>query len=58
MLSGIVGFRMEIEDYSRAEFKLGQERSEADRQGIVKHLATARGERSLHDLTESFYQRK
>jgi transcriptional regulator len=57
MLSGIVGFRMEIA-LLEGKFKLGQERSEADRQSIVKHLATARGERSLHDLTESFYQRK
>jgi transcriptional regulator len=57
MLSGIVGFRMEIE-LLEGKFKLGQERSETDRQSILKHLATARGERSLHDLTESFYQLK
>jgi transcriptional regulator len=56
MLSGIVGFEMEIE-LLEGKFKLGQERSEADRAGILTHLQKARGERSLHDLTESFYKR-
>jgi predicted FMN-binding regulatory protein PaiB len=40
------------------KFKLGQERPEADRQGILKYLEKARPERSLHDLTESFYRQK
>jgi transcriptional regulator len=57
MLSGIIGFQMQIERLE-GKFKLGQERSEADRQGILKNLQKARGERSLHDLTESFYKRK
>jgi transcriptional regulator len=57
MLSGIIGFQMEIERLE-GKFKLGQERSEGDRQGILKNLEKARGERSLHDLTESFYKRK
>jgi transcriptional regulator len=57
MLSGIIGFQMQIE-LLEGKFKLGQERSEADRQGILKNLQKARGERSLHDLTESFYKRK
>jgi transcriptional regulator len=57
MLTGIIGFQMQIE-LLEGKFKLGQERSEADRQGILKNLQKARGERSLHDLTESFYKRK
>ena len=57
MLSNIIGFQMQIE-LLEGKFKLGQERSEADRQGILKNLQKARGERSLHDLTESFYRRK
>jgi transcriptional regulator len=57
MLTGIIGFQMEIE-LLEGKFKLGQERSAGDREGILKNLTKARGERSLHDLTESFYQRK
>jgi transcriptional regulator len=57
MLSGIVGFEMRIE-LLEGKFKLGQDRSEADRQGVVSHLQKARGDRSLYDLTDSFYKRK
>ena len=57
MLGGIVGFEMPIE-LLEGKFKLGQDRSEADRQGILSHLEKARGERSLYDLTAGFYQRK
>ena len=57
MLTGIVGFEMPIE-LLEGKFKLGQDRSEADRQGILSHLEKARGERSLYELTASFYQRK
>jgi transcriptional regulator len=57
MLSGIIGFQMQI-DLLEGKFKLGQDRTEADRQGILKNLPTARREPSLHDLTESFYKRK
>lgn len=57
MLSGIIGFEMPIE-LLEGKFKLGQERSEGDRQGILGHLAKARADRTLHDLTEGFYKRK
>ncbi len=57
MLANIVGFDMRIE-LLEGKFKLGQERPEADRQGILKYLEKARPERSLHDLTESFYRQK
>jgi predicted FMN-binding regulatory protein PaiB len=42
----------------KGKFKLGQERPEPDKQGILKYLQTARGERTLHDLTERFYKQK
>jgi len=57
MLSGIVGFEMPIERLE-GKFKLGQDRTEGDRQGILNYLRKARGERSLYSLTESFYQQK
>jgi transcriptional regulator len=57
MLANIVGFDMRIE-LLEGKFKLGQERPEADRQGILKYLQTARPERSLHDLTENFYRQR
>jgi transcriptional regulator len=57
MLPRIIGFQMEVE-LLEGKFKLGQERSAADREGILKNLKTARGGRSLRDLTENFYQRK
>lgn len=57
LITGIIGFEMEIE-LLEGKFKLGQERSEGDRAGVLKNLqSAARKERSLHDLTESFYQR-
>ena len=56
MLGGIVGFEMQIESLE-GKFKLGQERSDADKQGLLEHLGQARRrERSLHDLTASFLQ--
>ena len=57
MLANIVGFDMRVE-LLEGKFKLGQERPEADRQGILKYLQTARPERSLRDLTQNFYGQK
>ncbi|HEX3745421.1 MAG TPA: FMN-binding negative transcriptional regulator [Bryobacteraceae bacterium] len=57
MLANIVGFDMRVE-LLEGKFKLGQERPDGDREGILKYLETARAERSLHDLTKSFYARK
>jgi transcriptional regulator len=57
MLGGIIGFEMQIERLE-GKFKLGQERSEADRQSILSHLQTGHGTRSLRELTASFYKRK
>ena len=56
MLGGIVGFEMQIESLE-GKFKLGQERSDADKQGLLEHLGQAkRRERSLHDLHREFLQ--
>lgn len=58
MMQGISPFEMEI-DAIEGKFKLGQERSEADRQGVLEHLKSgAYKEQSLYDLTRVFYQRK
>jgi transcriptional regulator len=56
MIAGIVGFEMQIEQLE-GKFKLGQERTEADKEGILRNLRSARAGRSLYDLTTGFYQR-
>jgi len=55
MISGIVGFKMPIESLE-GKFKLGQERSDADRAGILKHLADEPQDRSIREFTVSFYR--
>lgn len=58
MMKGIVPFSMEITAIE-GKFKLGQERAEGDRQGVVQQLATARPhERTLRELTMAFYARQ
>jgi transcriptional regulator len=56
MIAQIIGFEMEIE-VLEGKFKLGQERSEADKEGVLKGLQSARAARSIHDFTDSFYRR-
>jgi transcriptional regulator len=56
MMKGIVPFSMEIEAIE-GKFKLGQERSAGDRQGVLEHLPTAKPhERTLPELTAAFYK--
>ena len=56
LLPNIVPFQIEIEALE-GKFKLGQERSEGDRQSILPHLQKQEyRERSLYDLTEAFYK--
>jgi len=57
LIAGILAFELAIE-LLEGKFKLGQDRSEADKQGILNHLRTAPAERSLHDLTAAFYERQ
>jgi Transcriptional regulator len=56
MLGGIIGFEMQIE-MLEGKFKLGQERSEQDKQGIVKNLQAAKPDQSIGDFTAGFYER-
>lgn len=56
LITGIIGFEMEIEKLE-GKFKLGQERSEADKQGVLTHLKSSKPERSIYDLTAAFYER-
>jgi transcriptional regulator len=56
LMAGIIGFEMEI-DRLEGKFKLGQERSESDRERILRHLRSAKPERPIDDLTASFYER-
>ena len=57
MLNGIVGFSLGIE-LLEGKFKLGQERSAADRESLLKHLADARQPRGLRELAAGFYERQ
>jgi transcriptional regulator len=57
MMQGISPFEMELEAIE-GKFKLGHERSEADRNGVLGHLEKEPyRERSLYQLTSAFYQR-
>jgi transcriptional regulator len=56
LMEGIIGFEMDI-DQLEGKFKLGQERSDADKAGILKNLKTGYKERSIEELTASFYKR-
>jgi transcriptional regulator len=56
LIANIIGFEMQIE-LLEGKFKLGQERSEADKQSILKNLASARPARSISEFTAAFYKR-
>lgn len=56
LIANIIGFEMQIE-LLEGKFKLGQERSEADKQSILKHLESAKPARSIAEFTAAFYQR-
>ncbi|BDC50132.1 hypothetical protein F183_A24480 [Bryobacterales bacterium F-183] len=57
MLGGIVGFELPI-DTLEGKFKLGQERSDADKEGVLSNLKNANHERDILSLTASFYKKK
>lgn len=58
LMKGIAPFEMEIEALE-GKFKLGQERSDGDRQGVLTHLRQGGyHERSLYDLTDAFYRER
>lgn len=56
MRMGVIAYEMKIEKVE-AKFKLGQERSAADRAGVLQGLARARKERDLQSLTKAYYSR-
>jgi transcriptional regulator len=56
LIAGIIGFEMEVE-LLEGKFKLGQERSGPDREGILRNLQSAKQPRSIRDLTAAFYER-
>jgi transcriptional regulator len=55
MIGGIIGFEMQIEGLE-GKCKLGQERSDADKEGILKHLPTAWHEPTITEFTANFYE--
>ena len=57
LMSGIIGFEMQIE-LLEGKFKLGQDRSSADRESLVKKMGAGKSPRSLRDFTASFYERQ
>jgi len=57
MRGGIVAYEMAIARVE-AKFKLGQERSEQDREGVLKGLARAPRQRDLLALTKEYYSRQ
>jgi transcriptional regulator len=56
MLGGVTAFAMRIEALE-GKFKLGQERSAADRAGILAHLGEAKAETPMREFTARFYER-
>lgn len=57
LMKGIAPFTMEIQAIE-GKFKLGQERSADDRQGVLTHLQKGGyREPSLYEVTEAFYRR-
>jgi len=56
MMAGIAPFEMEIEALE-GKFKLGQERTDGDKEGVLAHLRKGDyKESSLYDLTDAFYR--
>jgi len=57
LMKGIIGFEMEIE-LLEGKFKLGQDRSAADKQSLLKKLGNGKAPRSLPEYTASFFEWK
>jgi transcriptional regulator len=57
MIGGIVGFQMDIE-LLEGKFKLGQDRSDADKKAIVAGLQAAKPPRSMSEFSAEFYKRQ
>jgi transcriptional regulator len=57
MIEHIIGFEMQIDELE-GKCKVGQERSAADKEGILKHLPTAWHEPTIAEFTAAFYERQ
>jgi len=57
MRQGIVPYEMKIESVE-AKFQLGHDRSEMDRQGVLKGLTTGKKESTILDLKRDYYSRR
>ena len=56
LIAGVIGFEMQV-DLLEGKFKLGQDRSDLDKQSILKNLQTAKQPRSIYEFTAEFYKR-
>ena len=57
LMGGIIGFELEIE-LLEGKFKLGQDRSAADRQSLLKKMGEGKAPRTLREFTANFYERQ
>ena len=57
LMGGIIGFELEIE-LLEGKFKLGQDRTPADKQSLLKKLGDGKAPRSLPEFTASFFERQ
>jgi transcriptional regulator len=55
LMGGIIGFEMEIE-LLEGKFKLGQDRSAADKESLLNKLGNAKTQPSLREFTSHFYE--
>jgi transcriptional regulator len=57
LMGGIIGFQMDIE-LLEGKFKLGQDRSDADKKAILSNLQMAKQARSMSEFAAEFYKRQ
>ena len=57
LMAGIIGFQMDIE-LLEGKFKLGQDRSDADKSAMLKNLQLAKQPRAMPDFAAEFYKRQ
>ena len=57
LMAGIIGFELEIE-LLEGKFKLGHDRSPADKQSLLTKLGSGKSQPSLSEYTARFYERQ
>jgi transcriptional regulator len=55
LMGGIIGFEMEVE-LLEGKFKLGHDRSAADRESLLDHLGSGKQQPTLREFTAGFYE--